>query len=98
VLVFPDVADPLSQTYDEVVGEIGDAGVWLPVDPIPEAELEAFVKDTVEKANAFDPEAYAQEMKRRMSFGAKLAALRDQPTKVGSADLDAAAKKLGLGS
>jgi hypothetical protein len=96
VLLFPDVAEPRGRTYEAVVAEVGAVGVWLPVEAVPDSEMEAYVASIVEEATKMTPEAYAEEMQRRMARGAKLRDALAKPLDLG--DIEAMAKKLGLGS
>ena len=41
VLFFPDVAEPRGRTYDEVVAQVEDGGVWVPASVLTPAELQA---------------------------------------------------------
>lgn len=42
LFLFPDVCEPRGRSYDAVLAELEGVGVWLPTEPIPEQEVEAW--------------------------------------------------------
>ena len=84
VLVFPDACEPRGRTYDSLVTEVAEAGVWLPTTPLSDGALRTHAEtqmDAVKQmlAGAADPPRAPLPTGEPVSF-------------------ETAAKQLGLGS
>ena len=84
VLLFPDVCEPKGRTYEDLVRQTEGAGVWLPIAPLSEDELQA---------HATRQMAQVQEI----LAGVKSPPLVVVATEA-TAPFEAAATELGLGS
>jgi hypothetical protein len=69
ILFFPDVLEPDGTTYEAVLEEIGDHGLWAPKQAATEAERLAYEAEIASEVEALrkDPQGYAETMKQRLA-------------------------------